>query len=332
MAREPEAAMRVSELLDALQTYGTYRLLTGAEALIRGIHHRTIQRVGLGLTGYVEHLDDDRVQMFGRSEIGYLWSRATDERAAVLTALLDVGFPALVVTSGGEVPPELRELASETPCALIVTTDESTVATTRINRTLHQRLTPRDSRHGVLVDVFGVGVLLVGKSGIGKSEVGLELVADGHRLVSDDIVLLEQESPHVVLGSSPDLTRHHMEIRGLGILNIRDLFGAASVRDRKRVELVCELEDWNPEREYDRLGLDEQTIELAGVEVPHVVVPVRPGRSLKRILEVAARDRLLKAQGTHSAQAFSARLRTMLARRVRPAEQTLPGLKQTDLE
>lgn len=328
----PVTAVRVSALLDALQPYGTYHLLTGAEALIRGIQHRTIQRVGLGLTGYVEHLDDDRVQMFGRSEIGYLWSRASDERAAVLTALLEVGFPALVVTAGGAVPPELLQLASAAPCAIIATTDESTDATTRINQALHAQLTPRDSRHGVLVDVFGVGVLLVGKSGIGKSEVGLELVADGHRLVSDDIVLLEQEAPHVVMGSSPDLTRHHMEIRGLGILNIRDLFGAASVRDRKRVELVCELEAWNAESEYDRLGLDEQTIELAGVEVPHLVVPVRPGRSLKRILEVAARDRLLKAQGTHSAQAFSARLRAKLQRRRPPVERTQLDVRQTDLE
>ena len=324
--------VRVGELLDALRVYSTYRLVAGAKALSRDIHHPTIQRVGVGLTGYVEHLDDDRVQMLGRSEVGYLWSRATDERTAVLTVLLDVGFPAIVITADGRIPPELRAGATARGCALIATTDVSTVATTRINAALHEQLTPRSSQHGVLVDVFGVGVLLLGKSGIGKSEVGLELVADGHRLVSDDIVLLEQESAHVVMGSSPELTRHHMEIRGLGILNIRDLFGAAAVRTRKRVELVCELEDWNNDTEYERLGLDERTIDLAGVPVAHLVVPVRPGRSLKRILEVAARDRLLKGQGTHSAQAFAARLRAKLKSKRPSVEPTRVDPKQSDLE
>lgn len=322
----------MGELLDALAPFGTFRLVAGAEALSRDVNHATIQRVGVALTGYVEHLDNDRVQMMGRSELGYLWSRATNERENVLTVLMDVGFPALVVTSDGDIPPELRQKASDAPCALIATTDESTVATERINGVLHARLSPRDSRHGVLVDVFGVGLLLMGKSGIGKSEVGLELVADGHRLVSDDIVLLEQEAPHVVMGTGPDLTRHHMEIRGLGILNIRDLFGAASVRERKRVELVCELVEWDADAEYERLGLDEQTIELAGVPVPHLVVPVRPGRSLKRILEVAARDRLLKVQGTHSAQAFAQRLRDLLSQRRPAVEARLHNPKEVDRE
>ncbi|MGK0357800.1 MAG: HPr kinase/phosphorylase [Bradymonadia bacterium] len=324
--------VRVGELLDALRPYSTYRVVAGAQALSRDIEHSTIQRVGVGLTGYVEHLDNDRVQMLGRSEIGYLWSRATDERTAVLTALLEVGFPALVITANGKIPPELKAGAKAAPCALIATTDVSTVATTRINAALHDQLTPRASQHGVLVDVFGVGVLMIGKSGIGKSEVGLELVADGHRLVSDDIVLLEQQSPHVVMGSSPELTQHHMEIRGLGILNIRHLFGAAAVRTRKRVELVCELEAWNPETEYERLGLDERTIQLAGVPVPHLIVPVRPGRSLKRILEVAARDRLLKGQGTHSAQAFTERLRALLKSRRPPVERHRLSPQEADLE
>lgn len=324
--------MRVGELLDALTPFDSFRLIAGAEALTREIRHATIQRVGVALTGYVEHLDDDRVQMLGRSELGYLWSRATSERDNVLTVLMDVGFPAMVVTADGAIPPELIAKAAAAPCALIATSDESTVATERINRALHSLLTPRDSRHGVLVDVFGVGVLLMGKSGIGKSEVGLELVADGHRLVTDDVVLLEQESPHVVMGSGPDLTRHHMEIRGLGILNIRDLFGAASVRERKRVELVCELVEWDNEAEYDRLGLDEQTMALAGVPVAHLVVPVRPGRSLKRILEVAARDRLLKVQGTHSAQAFAQRLRDLLSRGGPAVEQRHIHPREADLE
>ena len=173
---------------------------------------------------------------------------------------------------------------------------------------LTERLTVSETVHGVLVDVYGVGMLLTGKSGIGKSEVALELISHGHRLVSDDVLHLQQVRPGVVVGHSPDLTRHHMEIRGLGIINIRDLFGSAAVRERKRVEQIIELLEWDPSEAYDRLGLDTQYLTLAGVPVAHARLPVRPGRSMRLVIEVAARNRLLQAQGTHSARAFADRL------------------------
>ncbi|MEZ4471418.1 MAG: HPr(Ser) kinase/phosphatase [bacterium] len=321
----------VGELADALASRG-YRLVAGAAARPRPIHQPTIQRVGVALTGYTVHLEHDRVQMMGRAELGYLWSQPPDKRREVLDLLALADFPALVVTTDLEPPPELCQVGDEQPFAVLLTDEPSTVATERVNAHLHRWLAVRSSIHGVLIDVFGVGVLILGKSGIGKSEVALELVAAGHRLVSDDVVILEQESNNVVVGSGPDLTRYHMEIRGLGILNIKDLFGAAAVRERKRVELVCELMEWDPAAHYDRVGLDTQRMELAGVPVTHLTLPVRPGRSLKLIIEVAARDRLLKAQGTHSAQAFAHRLADLLSRGAAPVEITPPAPEETDLE
>ncbi|MCA9544912.1 MAG: HPr(Ser) kinase/phosphatase [Myxococcales bacterium] len=311
MASTP-VEVTVGELLTVLDQAADYHCVAGPQGLMRHVGQRTIQRVGVALTGYTEHLVPDRIQMLGRSESGYLASIGASERRAVLDALVSANFPALVITAGHDPAPELYELANTQGFALITTPEESVPATERINGYLSLRLAPHESLHGVLVDIYGVGVLLTGKSGIGKSELGLELVASGHRLVADDLVRLAQTSPRVVMGTSPELTRHHMEIRGLGILNIKDLFGAAAVRERKRVELVAELVEWNSEADYDRLGLESRHMELAGVPVRHVVLPVRPGRSLKLILEVAARNQLLQAQGTHSARAFADRLGRLL--------------------
>ncbi len=311
MGRTP-VEVTVGELLNALGQRVEYHCVAGPQGLMRTIGQRTIQRLGVALTGYTEHLVADRVQLLGRSESGYLDSIGPVQRARVLEQVVKVGFPALVVTADRAPSDELVDLANHYGFALLTTDEESVTATEHINNFLTLRLAPQESLHGVLVDVYGVGVLLTGKSGIGKSELGLELVASGHRLVADDMVRLAQASPKVVIGASPELTRHHMEIRGLGILNIKDLFGAAAVRERKRVELVAELVEWESGADYDRLGLDTRYIKLSDVNVRHVVLPVRPGRSLKLILEVAARNQLLQSQGTHSARAFADRLGRVL--------------------
>lgn len=323
--------MSVGDLVEGLGPFG-YQLVAGHAARPRAIRQLTIQRVGVALTGHTEHLEHDRVQMMGQSELDYLWSQSPESRQFILNALARADFPALVVTSGKEPPPELCGLGDDRGFAVIATDEPSTVATERVNAHLHHKLAVRETMHGVLVDVFGVGVIILGKSGIGKSEVGLELVAAGHRLVSDDVVILEQESDTVVVGSGPDITRFHMEIRGLGIVNIKDLFGAASVRERKRVELICELVEWDPEAHYDRVGLDTRRLSLARVPVPHLTLPVRPGRSLKLIIEVAARDRLLKAQGTHSAQAFAERLDEVLRQGGGAGEISMVRPGKVDLE
>jgi len=305
----------VGELLKALGNSGEFTVVAGGENALNGtIRKRSVQRVGVALTGFVEHLVPDRLQAIGRAESSYLDALDAEERRAQLDQVLSVGFPALILTTGIQPWPELLELADLHGCALITTDDDSTIATDSLESALASFLAPREVRHAVLLDVHGVGVLLMGKSGIGKSEIGLELVARGHRLVSDDLVVLQQLNRRVVVGSCPDLTRHHMEIRGIGIINIKELFGASSVREHKKVEMVVELVEWDDQGDYERLGLTTDQTDVVGVAVDRVILPVRSGRSLSLIIEVAARNRLLKEQGTHSAQVFAKRLRESIAR------------------
>ena len=307
----------VGELLMALRQKGDYELVSGGlRGLERPIGKKDVQRLGVSLTGHVEHLDPQRIQIIGRSESGYLECCGETERARILEHLAQTGFPAIFVTSDLDVPTPLSRLADTFGFAIVRTSGESTLAVDQIQDHLLRWLAAQEVRHGVLVDVYGVGVLMVGESGIGKSEVALELISKGHRLVADDSVILKRMSDRSVVGHSPELTRYHMEIRGLGIINIRHLFGVSSVRDRKRVEVVVELMEWQDMPEVDRLGLQEEFTSLAGVQVKHIRLPVRPGRSLALIVEVAARNRLLTVQGIHSARDFAAKLSKHIAENV----------------
>ena len=190
--------------------------------------------------------------------------------------------------------------------------------------------TPESTLHGALTDVYGIGVLLLGESGTGKSECALDLVTRGHRLVADDVVEVSQESDRIIMGRGPARIRHHMEIRGLGIINIRDLFGVAAIRYRKRIELVVLLEPWRPEGEYDRLGLEEQTYPILGVPIPMLRIPVSAGRNIAILVEVAARNHLLKLMGVHAARSFAARLTEGAGEEVAKAD--LPSFSQDDTE
>ncbi len=283
-------------------------VVAGKRALKRVVRQCTVQRVGVALTGSISHMEHDRIQLLGQSEDSYLSEQSPEQRLRLLTQMTRAGFPALVVSAGRPVDPDLIELAQANDFVLIRTELKSKETETRLNDVLANLLAPCENRHGVFVDVHGIGVLLLGPSGIGKSELGLELIASGHRLVADDQVLLKQLDSRTVVGFAPDLLRHFIEIRGLGILNIKDLFGEASVRDRKRVELVVHLVEWTPDTDYDRLGLDTQYTYLAGVKIPLLTLPVRPGRSMALLIEVAARNHLMQIRGINSAQDFANRL------------------------
>ncbi|MFN3198519.1 MAG: HPr(Ser) kinase/phosphatase [Bradymonadia bacterium] len=308
----------VGEVLRAGTIRQSFTVVAGAHGLDRQVRSKSIQRLGVGLTGYTKHLDVNRIQLIGQSETGYLATLAPLDRLKLLSHLIAVGFPAVVITTGLQAPPELIELAEMHDCVIISTELESADAIDMLNTVLAARLSPRESMHGCLLDVYGVGVLITGKSGIGKSELALELVEHGARLVADDVVVLHQLTAGVIIGAATELSRHHMEIRGIGIINVKDLFGAAAVRERKRVEIIVELMDWDPEAEYDRIGVETRHMHIAGVPIPHLTIPVRPGRSLRLIVEVAARNRLLQAQGIHSAQAFTERLTQLLSRGAAP--------------
>ncbi|HET6436449.1 MAG TPA: HPr(Ser) kinase/phosphatase, partial [Anaeromyxobacter sp.] len=196
---------------------------------------------------------------------------------------------------------------------LLRTTHLSSTFIEAVQTCLEDVLTAQTSMHGVLLDVFGVGILLLGKSGIGKSEIALDLVMRGHRLVADDIVDVRRRTPDSVVGAGSEIIKHHMEIRGLGIINIKDLFGVAAIRDRKKIEIVLELVEWDPGVEYDRLGVEDRKFRILDVEIPMLIVPVRPGRNMTTIVEVAARNHLLKLQGHHSAREFQDRLNRAIA-------------------
>jgi HPr kinase/phosphorylase len=288
-------------------------LLAGAAGLSRQITSPHVQKTGLALAGFDEYLRPGRVLIFGESEIRFLESLTADGRLQALQAALRHDFPCVLITGGFTPPSELVDQAERAGVPLLQTTVVTPVAIARLSALLDDALAERTICHAVLLDVLGLGVLITGESGIGKSECALDLIVRGHRLVSDDSVEVRRRSDTVLIGTSPDLTRHHMELRGLGIINVRELFGISSTRSSKRIELVVHLERWDPGREYERLGIDDTFHELLGVNIPMIRMPVAPGRNIAILVEVAARNQLLRSRGHHAARMLAERLQRAMA-------------------
>jgi HPr kinase/phosphorylase len=267
-----------------------------------------IQKPGLALTGHSFPLHPGRIQVLGRSEIDFLNGLPAEQCEKSLKKICLMDLACFVVTNNRKIPAALLKETQRRKIPLLRTSLTTERFVSRVARFLEERLTAGTSVHGVLVDVFGVGVLLTGKSGIGKSECGLELVMKGHRLVADDVVNIRKKPPAAIHGYGSDLIKYHMEIRGLGIINIKDLFGVTAVRDQKMVELIINIVEWDPKKEYERLGIDQQTHKILDVHIPFIELPVRPGRSLTTVIEVAARNHLLKLKGFHSAREFQEKL------------------------
>jgi HPr kinase/phosphorylase len=297
------------------------RQVAGASGLDRPIRHPRVQKSGLALAGHFYGVVPTRVQVLGETELSYLDSLPPDQRSLAARGFFSLGLSCVVVTRNREPPRALVTAAEATGTPLFVSDGRSSRTINALHAVLDDRLAPQTSLHGVLVDVFGVGLLLLGKSGIGKSECALELVLRGHRLVADDVVRCDWRPPGMVFGSPADMLRHHIEVRGLGVLNIKALFGVTSVRERKRVDVVVRLVEWNDREEYDRLGLDQKFYTLLGTPIRELTVPVRPGRDMGSILEIAARNELLRRAGSDSAREFLGRI-----------EQGLLGQEAIDLE
>jgi HPr kinase/phosphorylase len=221
-------------------------------------------------------------------------------------------FPCVVITGGFVPPPELVEEAARSRLPLLKTASSTPTAIAKIEAVLEDTLAERTVLHAVLMDILGLGVLIAGESGIGKSECALDLIVRGHRLVADDTVEVRRRAETVLIGTCPELTRHHMELRGLGVINVKELFGIASTRSSKRIELVVQLERWMPAREYERLGLDDEFYEILGLRTPLIRMPVAPGRNIAILVEVAARNQLLRARGHHAARELAERLERSL--------------------
>jgi HPr kinase/phosphorylase len=283
-------------------------LLAGRRGLDRPITNPYIQKTGLALAGFHEYLQAGRVLIYGESEVRFLEGLEPALRRQALARSFATAVPCVLLTGGLEAPPDLVTEAERAGVPLLTTKVGTATAIGKLTALLEDRLAVREVIHGVLLDILGLGVLMVGESGIGKSECALDLVVRGHRLVADDTVEIRRRAASIVIGSCPELTRHHMEVRGLGLINLRDLFGVASTRTSKRIELVVQLERWDPHRDYDRLGLDEAFFELLGLRLPLIRMPVAPGRNLAILVEVAARNQLLRTRGINAARDLAARL------------------------
>ncbi len=287
-------------------------LVAGASGLDRQITTPHIQKTGLALAGFDAYLSPGRILIFGESEIRYLESMASSSRVDALRRTFAHDIPAVLVTNSLPSPAELRLESERAGVPLLATSVPTAYAIAKVSAILEDSLAERTIMHAVLMDILGLGVLIVGESGIGKSECALDLVVRGHRLIADDTVEIRCRAESVLIGTCPDLTRHHMEVRGLGLINIKDLFGVAATRSSKRVELVVQLERWEPGREYERLGLDDLHYEILGLHVPLLRMPVAPGRNVSILVEVAARNQLLRSRGHHAARKLAARLERQL--------------------
>ncbi len=293
-------------------------LLAGEAGLDRPLTSARVQKPGLALAGFLDHLHRERLQVFGNTEMSFLATLSPEQQKAACEGLFRSDIAALCVTKNLDVPDLLKEIAEAHRIPLLRTKQLSSTFIVHVERFLDDALTASTSLHGVLLDVLGVGVLILGKSGIGKSECALDLVLRGHRLVADDIVDVKTKAG-VAVGSGSKIIEHHMEIRGLGIINIKDLFGVAAVREHKRIELVVELMEWDPTVEYERLGLEDRRFTVLDVEIPLLVLPVKPGRNMASLIEVACRNHLLKVQGHNSAIEFQEKLNRVIAEGQQPS-------------
>ena len=287
------------------------RLWAGEKGMDRLIENPRIQKPGLALAGIHEYIHPYRVQILGNTEISFINRQAPTKRVETLRPLFEKRVCCFIVTKGIEPPPELVAVAEETETPLLSTPERSSVTINTITDVLHSALAAVLTVHGVLVDVYGVGLLLVGRGSIGKSESALDLIVRGHRLVSDDVVEIRRRG-EILTGAAPEMLRYHMELRGLGIINIKDLFGVGATRPQKDLDLVVELEHWKEDGAYDRLGLDDQSISILGIPVPYLLMPVGAGRNVTILLEVAVRNLLLKRQGIHTAREFAQHLQDTL--------------------
>lgn len=267
-----------------------------------------INRPGLQLTGYMDNFGKDRVQIVGMVETSFILSMEPEERLRRLDDYFQLGFPCIVVTRGLDVCQEMIDVSNKYQVPILRTKDITSNILSGLIKYLNVQLAPRIVRHGVMVEVYGEGILILGESGVGKSETAIELVKRGHRLIADDVVEIRRVSDTTLLGTAPDIIRHFVEIRGIGILDVKNLYGMGSVKVQETVNLVIHLEIWDKNKNYDRLGLDDEYTDILGIKVPSLTIPVRPGRNLAIIVELAAMNNRQKNMGYNAAKVLNERI------------------------
>lgn len=309
----PKQPLTVDLLLRRKRESLALEVLTDERGLNRVLHGPDISSPGLVLTGFTARFPSERIQVLGETEILFLNSLDDDRRRAALELFLSFDVPVVFITKGQAPPQPLLDLANERGIPVVRTLLKTAEFYTRIKPFLEDHFAPTTTIHGSLADVYGVGLLFTGRSGIGKSEAVLDLVERGHRLVADDVVIVSRHGTEILIGRGHELQRHHMEIRGVGIIDVASLFGIRSIRLQKRIEVVVHLEAWDEKTHYDRTGLDPESTEILGVDLPRVVVPLNPGKNITVITEVVALNHLLKYSGVDTAALFDQRLRDHMA-------------------
>ena len=295
---EMQGGIHLHELVEQLKMSVVYKGSDYETALV-GI--KDVNRPALQLLGYFDYFDERRLQVIGMAETNMLENMTPEQREKSFSNLLQYPIPALIISRDLAVFPECLAMARWHKRTLLHTSDTTVVITTRVIEYLTQALAPTITRHGVLLDISGEGVLITGDSGVGKSETAIELVKRGHRLVADDAVDIRREADQL-LGKAPDLIKHYIELRGIGVVNVQQLLGMSAVKPESQVDLVVHLERWREDKFYDRFGLDEERVNILGIEVPIVTIPVQPGRNLATIVEVAAMNNRCKKYGFNAAQ------------------------------
>ena len=272
------------------------------------VESEDVNRTGLPLAGYFEYFPYERIQIIGKTEYTYFQNISKKEREEVLDKFFSYEIPVLIVTRGLEVDKDIIKKAKKYQRIVLSSKSNTTRFINRLSNYLDSKLAPHVTIHGVLVDVYGIGVLIKGESSIGKSETALELIQKGHRLVADDAVEIRKVDESRLVGQAPELLKHYMEIRGIGIIDVKSLYGVGAIKNQKAIDLVIELENWNQKKYYDRLGLDREYEEILGKEIEKLVIPVKPGRNTSMIIEVAAMNFRQKGMGIDAAKEFTEKL------------------------
>jgi len=307
----------VGSLFEVLKKRLTLETANGDIGFAKEITDKNIHRPGLALAGYVELFTYDRVQIFGNTEVRYLNHLTFEERIKAFQTIFQFDLPCVFVTGNNKLDDELIAIATEHRISVIQTPLETTKFSYFLSDFLDDHFAPQTVLHGSFVDVYGIGVLITGRSGIGKSEIALDLIERGHRLVGDDVVMVSRKGEGILLGSGSDVVRNYMEIRGLGLIDVRSIFGIQAIRLQKRVEVIVELQEWKNDVEYTRTGLDHEYISILGVSLPHIKLPIFPGKNITVIVEVIALDYLLKQYGYDSANEFKKRLDSTITEKMK---------------
>jgi len=308
------ADVQISELLGNELADLELKVLAGESHLDNRITNPRVQKPGLAFAGYYPYIKPGRVQIVGESETAYLMTLSEEQRLERFEHIAELPVPVFIITKGIEPLPGFLRVCRDKEIPVLSSPALSSDVIKRISFFLEDHLVPSTRVHGVLLDVYGLGVLLIGKSGVGKSESALDLITRGHSLVADDRVTIRRYPSGDLIGYSEGPLRHHMELRGLGIINVQDLFGLAAIRERRSIDLVVELEPWQEGKTYDRLGLDETLYEILDTPCPYIKMPVAVGRNVAMLVEIAARNHVLKLQGHHSAREFAVALEKQLER------------------